>query len=157
MVLPIAPPGGFEPSPPVRRAGAAESSFRDALTGLVRPTTEAAHVAIASLAAVGRADPDREPPNRKARRQAKQLLDALQAMQRDLLRSGASAASLSRIVQLAEDLAPGHERADAELADICAGIVLRARIEAAKLRQRGPARRHEVAQSTLTEPDERII
>ncbi len=161
MVVAITPPGIFGFAPPLRRTGRGGFAFRETLKGAMQTASGTIDVSATVIAPAGRDGSSPEQQRQAARRHAKALLDELQAMQRDLLRRGVAPAALRRLAALAAELVPSGRApadlaaADPELAEICAGIVLRARVEAAKLQQRSAASGRPPAPHRPTEPDER--
>ena len=136
-VLPAAGPDLF-----ARRPGAGATGFtipvihREAAgsAGGAAPVTDASAM-LALQEDIGR-DADRSggAPDREARRHGQDILEALAALQKDLL-AGDPAQGLSRLAALAERMPTARDPA---LAQVLSSIRLRARLEILRLAPRSP-------------------
>jgi class II flagellar assembly regulator FliX len=154
----VVPPA--EPSLPVRRPAVADSGFSvpgsvalpgHAETSTIRdaPAATGAGAMLALQEHIGQAAGSAaELADREARRHGQDLLEALAALQKELLAGGGDAAvSLSRLSALADMISTAHDPA---LAQILGAIRLRARLEILRL-SRGPGRA-EPAQGEAGDP-----
>jgi hypothetical protein len=103
---------------------------------------------------VGReADRPAETADREARRHGQDILEALAALQKDLLRDGVPTDGLSRLTALTTMIPAAHDPA---LARILAAIRLRARLEIVRMTPRPPSAPASVepaeAPASMTEP-----
>jgi hypothetical protein len=129
MVPAIAPSAEFIRPNQYGRLLADGSVFSATLKTTLKGLSKSASVGTVTLIAPPMPRSQEDPRDQSARRNAKDLLDELEELQRDVLGGGEASARLPRIANLAAALTP----ADPELGEICRAIVTRARVEMARL------------------------